>query len=108
MSVNLFSHDFMSVGFDRGGSIKKIKDTRTILRIKPCRWPINNFVISYDGTVYPCCQFFHGFDMHKQYQVGNVVDKTIFDYYMSQYLIAFRKRAVKEGIKPEPCKFCLL
>lgn len=105
--VNLFSNNIFEVGFDRGGALKNIQNAT--YRTKPCKWPIYNFTICYDGTVYPCCQLFHGLDIHAQYQVCNLRDHSIFDSYMHSYLVKFRKMANVDGIKEEECcKKCLL
>lgn len=107
MNLKLFSNNFHKVGFDRAGALDNIGSAEP--RIHPCEWPIYNFTIAYDGTVYPCCQFFHGIEKHVKYQMCNLKDTNIFDCYMFPKLVDFRNMAAQEGLKKDiACRTCLL
>ena len=106
MSIEIFSLNFLQVGNDRGGVLSTIEFPDNFRRTSPCQRVLHDFTISYDGSVYPCCQFFHGLSQTKQYYVGNVAQNSIFDIFFNQKMCAFRKMASAIMPKGYPCSTC--
>ena len=98
------AHNWGVIGNDRGGTIPNLSIDN---RLHPCVRPIREFTISFDGSVYPCCQFFSGDQNTTKYKVGTVSsDESIFDIYASNTMSAWRKSLFEFGIKSSPCGSC--
>lgn len=103
-SVLIFARNFFENGVDRAGALENIVASHGE-RTKPCLRPLVDFSISYDGSVYPCCQFCHGVDGLASYIIGNALDQDIFSIYTSDRMTSFRDMATK-GPFTFPCKTC--
>jgi len=106
MPIQIFSLNFLKVGVNRAGSLTVIEHAQSAKRTRPCTRPLHDFCISYDGSVYPCCQFFHGLDAHRKFIIGNIRDSSIFSLFVAQRMRRFRKMAFPEGAKAKPCDTC--
>lgn len=106
MKVQYFSLNFLEVGTDRAGSVGTVRLREAGGRTRPCWRPFSDFSIAYDGTVYPCCQFYHGFNDHGPFSMGNVHQSSMVDIYASMAMESFRAMAMKHGLKKYPCSTC--
>lgn len=106
MSIEIFSLNFLQVGNDRGGVLSTVEIPDDFQRASPCQRVLHDFTISFDGSVYPCCQFFHGLPQTQRYYVGNVAQNSIFDIFFNQKMCAFRKMASSSIPKGSPCSTC--
>jgi radical SAM protein with 4Fe4S-binding SPASM domain len=105
MIVKLFCLDYLKIGSDRAASVSTVS-TENYIRKNVCLQPLTTFNISYDGTVYPCCNFYHGLMEHRKYIVGNVNENSIFDLYTDELMLMFIKQSLKFGKKKMPCTSC--
>jgi radical SAM protein with 4Fe4S-binding SPASM domain len=107
ISINVFSTNYDIFGSDRAGAISELS-ARTPARKGPCDRPFHDFTISYEGTVFPCCQMFVDNPLHKKrYAIGNIADyKDIFDAYASHRMAGWRKSMLRFGPKASPCDTC--
>lgn len=107
VALNIFSTNYNIYGTDRAGSIEaltKIARQRT----SPCHRPFNDFTLSYDGTIFPCCQMFADDAMHKhEYAIGNIDQfPTIFHAYGSESMAGWRRSLLTYDAKKGPCSTC--
>jgi len=107
IAVNIFSTNYNIFGTDRAGSVKGLIDV-PFRRISPCNRPFNDFTISYDGTIFPCCQMFADDPDHKtNFSIGNLDDfSSIFHAYGGQRMAGWRRSLLTYGLKQNPCATC--
>lgn len=102
INIELFSKDYINNGSSRNGALSNI-NFKNYQRTYKCLRPVNEIHISYDGTVYPCCQFCHGIENHKSYICGNVNTNNLIDIYFHENFSNIRNDALNiSGI----CKIC--
>lgn len=106
MQVTIFSLNFVKVGVNRAGAMSNIEAARGVCRTAPCYRPLRDICVSYDGSVYPCCQFYHGLEANLPFLLGNILDSSLFDIFVSPQMSRFRKNAVSNAVKPHPCRTC--
>jgi radical SAM protein with 4Fe4S-binding SPASM domain len=94
--------NFMEYGNSRTGSIDFLKPTE--MRTSPCVRPFSEFIISWDGSVLPCCQFYP--ETSQQYIVGNATSQSIFEIYSSKTMAMWRREMFTFGDKVSPCDTC--
>lgn len=76
-------------------------------RTSPCDRVFGDFTVSYDGTVFPCCQLFADAERHKQYAIGKLAAfGSIFEAYATSTFAAWRKSLLTHGEKEAPCDTC--
>jgi hypothetical protein len=99
------ARDFHKVGTDRGGLIANCPHP---VRTAPCSRPFTDLTISYDGTVFPCCQLFADSHDHKdRYAIGNLTEfPDIFALYTSSQMAVWRLGLLTDGPKEAPCDSC--
>lgn len=107
ITINVFSTNYDIFGSDRAGSISTLTAIATA-RTAPCDRPFNDFTISYDGTIFPCCQMFADNVSHKSsYAIGNIADfSSIFEAYASSTMAGWRSSLLRFGPKKSPCDTC--
>ncbi|WP_413701362.1 SPASM domain-containing protein [Psychromonas sp. KJ10-10] len=82
-----------------------VPELSTTMRTNPCVRPIREFSISYDGSVYPCCQFFTDDSESHKYRIGKLeaTDSSkrinIFDIYASKLMSQWRKDLLPFSLK---------
>ena len=109
MRLLVESHNWEVKGNDRGGAVPELS---TEMRTSPCVRPIREFAISYDGSVYPCCQFFTDDSTVHKYRIGKLeaTDNdnriSIFDIYGSNLMTQWRKALLPFSLKSSPCSSC--
>jgi radical SAM protein with 4Fe4S-binding SPASM domain len=105
--IYIFSTNYDVLGSDRAGAIKSLSAIAKA-RTAPCDRPFHDVTISYDGTIFPCCQMFADNSEHKShFSIGNISDfDTIFDIYASDAMTGWRKSLLTFGEKPSPCDTC--
>lgn len=106
LSIEAFALNYITDGQDRGGLMANIKNANE--RLSPCDRPFHNFVVSYDGSVVPCCQIFIDHPQHAEHKIGHLdVFPDIFRAYTSEALAAWRLDNIGYGPKEhEPCAHC--
>jgi radical SAM protein with 4Fe4S-binding SPASM domain len=107
IKIHVFSTNYAIYGSDRAGAMSDITE-RTPARKGPCDRPFHDFTISYEGTLFPCCQMFVDNPLHKKkYSVGNIADyPNIYEAYASQAMAGWRKSMLRFGPKQSPCDTC--
>jgi radical SAM protein with 4Fe4S-binding SPASM domain len=107
IKIYIFSTNYDVLGSDRAGAIKSLSAIAQA-RTAPCDRPFHDVTISYDGTIFPCCQMFADNSEHKRrFSIGNISDfETIFDVYASDAMAGWRKSLLKFGEKSTPCDTC--
>jgi hypothetical protein len=104
--INVFATNYYSLGSNRGESVSL--EAHDFLRTSPCDRPFHDVTISYDGTLFPCCQMFVDSKQHKErYSVGSILDyDTIFEAYASEQMAGWRSSLLTFGPKESPCASC--
>ncbi len=107
LPITVFSTNYMSYGSDRAGSVASITNS-AFKRISPCNRPFQDVTISYNGTIFPCCQMFSDNPEHSlKYAIGNISDyESIFHAYASSAMAAWRRDLLRESPKVTPCESC--
>jgi radical SAM protein with 4Fe4S-binding SPASM domain len=105
--INIFSTNYDILGTDRAGAIKSLTEVAPH-RVAPCDRPFKDFTVSYDGTIFPCCQMFADNESHKErFAIGNISSyETIFDAYASNAMVGWRSSLLRFGPKSSPCDTC--
>lgn len=109
MRLLVESHNWQVKGNDRAGTVEGLAITD---RNTPCVRPLREFSISYDGSVYPCCQFFSEDPFVHKYRVDTISGlestqvRNIFDIYASQQMFSWIKSNFSFGKKSAPCSTC--
>lgn len=106
VQVALFSRDYRNNGLDRAGAVSDAVAARDFVRSAPCPRPAHDFTISYNGAVYPCCQFYEGLAAHVSKRLGDISAEDPFLIYGSPKAQAFRRMASTSRPKPPPCRTC--
>ncbi len=106
IAIRVKSANYAGMGENRGGLMKDIPvETK---RQAPCDRPFRDFTISWNGNVYPCCQFFSGLSEHDPYIVGNIDEAgSIYQLYTSSLMASFRADLLGYGPKRKPCDTCM-
>ncbi len=104
MRLRIMANDWSKYGNSRAGMVSFL-NAQTV-RTSPCVRPLREFTISHDGSVFPCCQFYPDVDINKQYIIGNVASKSIFEIYASQTLAKWRTDLFTFSEKKKPCDSC--
>jgi radical SAM protein with 4Fe4S-binding SPASM domain len=106
LKIQLFSINFLKIGVNRAGALKNIESSYNLVRTAPCFRPLHDITIAYDGTVYPCCQFYHGYKPHNKFSIGSVSSSRLSFLFSSATMRRFRKMATGTGRKSFPCNNC--
>ena len=105
MEIRLYSRNFAFNGYDRGALVDVGKKEQRSL---PCMAPFKQVIVNFNGYVTPCCNIRSDAPQHKNYILGNIIDKSIFEIYSSSNIIEWRKRLFNYEIKKEPpCNSCI-
>jgi len=104
MRLRVMANDWLKYGNSRAGTLSFLNASTT--RVLPCVRPLREFTISYNGNIFPCCQFFPDSVENKKYIIDNVSSKSIFEIYASPTLAKWRKNLFNFGEKEIPCDSC--
>lgn len=105
--VRLDIHGFnlAAAGTNRGGLLGAM--TPDTQRLSPCYRPFSELTVSYDGSLFPCCQFFTDAPEHAPYRVGQLGDfPTLFAAYATLEMAGWRRSLLTYGEKAAPCDTC--
>ncbi|MFQ4135671.1 radical SAM/SPASM domain-containing protein [Nodosilinea sp. PGN35] len=107
LKIHVFTTNYNVYGSDRGGSVASLTNA-SLQRTSPCSRPFNDFTVSYDGTIFPCCQMFADNELHRsRYAIGNIADfPDIFAAYASATMARWRQDLLRFSPKPSPCDTC--
>lgn len=107
ITLNVFSTNYEIFGSDRAGAVTSLTAVAPE-RTAPCDRPFNDFTVSYDGTIFPCCQMFADNESQKaKFAIGNLADfSSIFDAYASSAMAGWRSSLLRFGPKASPCDTC--
>jgi hypothetical protein len=107
LPITVFATNYYKLGSNRAESVELAPGT-SFERSAPCSRPFNDFTVSYDGTLFPCCQMFVDFSEHAtRYSVGKLTDfPTIFAAYASEAMTGWRRELLRFGPKLSPCATC--
>jgi radical SAM protein with 4Fe4S-binding SPASM domain len=106
LPIHVFSTNYQQYGSDRAGSVNLLN--RQTERSAPCNRPFNDFTVSYDGTIFPCCQMFADETQHREnFAIGNLRDfPNIFAAYASTAMAQWRQHLLRFSPKKRPCDTC--
>jgi len=104
MRLRIMANDWLKYGNSRASSINFLNASTT--RTLPCARPLRELTISYNGLVFPCCQFFPDSLENQKYIIDNLSSKSIFETYTSHTLAKWRKNLFTFGKKATPCNSC--
>ena len=105
MEIDVRGINFHKHGTDRGGLISDI--TTEANRTTSCHFPFSHFVVSYAGSVVPCCHIRADRAEHEDYVYGNILDyETIFQAFTSAPAAAWRRELGSDRAKRSPCDTC--
>jgi len=96
LKLILMSNNWNLIGNYRAGMIEKLR--KNDFRKKPCMKPFREITIGHDGHAYICCEVFPNI-INKNYRVGNMDGKNIFEIYTSSKLYKFRQNLFCFGQK---------
>jgi len=103
--IRVKSANYAVMGENRAGLMKDIPVEA--FRHAPCNRPFQDFTISWNGNVYPCCMFFSDLAEHDPYLVGNIGEvDSIYQLYASSLMASFRADLFGYGPKRNPCDTC--
>ncbi len=106
LPMHVISANYEFYGSNRAGSVRLLnKQTE---RSAPCNRPFNDFTVSYDGTIFPCCQMFADEMQHREdFAIGNLRDfQDIFAAYGSTAMAQWRRHLLRFSPKKSPCDTC--
>lgn len=106
MHMRIFSMNYAKVGSTRANLLNTVEKHVNTNRNRACRRPRFEFTIFYDGSVYPCCHFFHGHPAIRRFMIGNVTKKNIFTIYGDVINSDFCAVAELRKKDMEPCISC--
>ena len=96
MNITYRATDFKSRGVDRGGVIKNLN---IVKRISKCFVTNFQIVVDYDANYTLCCNIRSDDKNNKNYILGNIETHSVFDIFMGEKTINFRKELLLEGPK---------
>lgn len=103
--INIWGRNIASIGFNRG-ELVDVGPT-VINRSCPCFYPFEDLSVDYRGNVLPCCNVYADLPEHDQYIIGNLNDgRSIFEHYVDQQLVNWRKNLIRFFPKGSPCQTC--
>jgi len=100
----VYARDFIAIGTDRGGLVRGMAPAPE--RVAPCDRPFGELAISYDGTVFPCCQLFADAREHDRYRVGSLADSSLAALFAADAMAQWRRGLLTYGPKHAPCATC--
>lgn len=103
MDITYRATNFENTGIDRGGVIKNVN---IISRVSKCFFPNLQIVVDYDANYTLCCDIRSDIPSHKDYILGNIETHSVFDIFMGEKTINFRKELLLECPKKGPCSHC--
>ena len=96
--------DFSKHATDRGGFLKD--GIKIIDKTSQCFLPNFHVAVDYDGNYTLCCNIRSDIEEHKNYILGNIKNNSIFDIFMGEKIIQFRKDLLIDGKKKGACSTC--
>ena len=103
MDITYRATNFENTGIDRGGVIKNVN---IISRVSKCFFPNLQIVVDYDANYTLCCDIRSDIAGHRNYILGNIETHSVFDIFMGEKAINFRKELLIECPKKGPCSNC--
>ena len=104
IELAVYARDFRALGNDRGGLVREISPRRA--RVAPCDRPFGELAISYDGTIFPCCQLFADAREHDRYRIGNLAGRPLAELFAADAMAQWRRGLLTYGPKQLPCATC--
>ncbi|MDM8563182.1 SPASM domain-containing protein [Candidatus Marithioploca araucensis] len=104
MKLRVMANNWLKYGNSRAGTLGFLN--ASITRTLPCARPLRELTISYNGNIFPCCQFFPDSLENQKYIIDNLSSKSIFEIYASHSLAKWRKNLFTFGKKESPCDSC--
>lgn len=104
IDIELVSANFENLGTDRGGILKD--NINIVNRVSPCILTNFQIVVDYDADYTLCCNIRSDTETNKNYILGNIETHSVFDIFMGEKAVNFRKELLIEGTKKGPCAHC--
>ncbi|MEM9619314.1 MAG: radical SAM protein [Pseudomonadota bacterium] len=104
LKINVIASNYSEIGVNRGGTVEI---EAKVDRQWPCRRPFSDFTIYYDGSVFPCCQFFPDLGTHDEFRADFIrPDRPIYSIFTNSLMSSFRHDLFAHGPKKFPCNEC--
>ena len=104
INISCVAANFKNIGADRGGILKN--NVNIINRIDKCFLPNFQIVVDYDANYTLCCNIRSDDENNKNYILGNIETHSVFDIFMGEKTINFRKELLLECPKKGACAHC--
>ena len=104
MNIEYRAYSLKKYGTDRGGILKN--NVNIINRIEKCFLPNFQIVVDYDANYTLCCNIRSDDENNKNYILGNIETHSVFDIFMGEKTINFRKELLLECPKKGACAHC--
>lgn len=101
INVSCVAANFKSIGADRGGILKN--NVNIINRISKCFIPNFQIVVDYDANYTLCYNIRSDDENGKNYILGNIETHSVFDIFMGEKMINFRKELLYNDQKMGMC-----
>jgi hypothetical protein len=105
MAVRMILVNYMRYGHSRGNLLDGV-GRQVEARTKPCKQPLDWFVVNYTGAVTACCDLVADSPAHRNFVTGQLSTSNIFDIYSGPAYVSWRKGTMMSGEKRDPCGAC--
>lgn len=107
MDFVILSQDFSKSAANRAESLpESLPIPKITSHPNPCIKNFMSYHIDFRGDVWPCPNYHHEFEAHRQYCVGNVLEETIYDIYLGKKLTEYREKNFFHR-DTLPCRSCI-
>jgi len=103
IKVTYSAHDFKKIANNRGDTLKKVLPYE---RTSSCLIQFKHLYIDYNGSFMACCNLRSDIEKHKDFILGNANESSIFEVFMGEKIINYRKKLGVNGKKIWPCDSC--
>lgn len=103
MKIKMYARNFDKNGCSRGSSLEI---NNKYERTSPCLSPFYHIYIDYNCNVVPCCNIRSDNPKHKKFILGNLQEESIFDIYVNNTFVKWRKMLFNYKKKKYPCDTC--
>ena len=105
IEIRLSHFDYNKVGWSRAGLNENLIPPD--MGNKPCLEPFEQFLVSWDGEIVPCCQINTDVSDQHAYRIGNIRDfPDIFAAYAASSLVGWRRGLASGEKRLPPCDTC--
>lgn len=104
--IEIRSQDFSKYAANRAESLPEHLPIPRTTHPLPCIKNFISFHIDYRGDVWPCPNYHREYEPHRQFCMGNILEKGIFELYLGKEMTAYRERNFFHR-DTLPCRSCI-